>query len=259
MSFLQVSIPIGTLTSLVEDVRKQVNAGRLKPTSFGSDIERRTPELNQLISVLTLKLKRNYTRSSLLWVTFSEPCDLDKLEGEKCVFCIRTSEPVTAWWTDMVRKICMGRNDVLICEEGCLRTGMGEGGIYLILYDNVDKLQTPTTLREQSKQQNERHSVTRQARHTTIDRAIKIEEARGIITLEECQKQLAFWEKLSKEIMKKRKRELDSPAQPEIDCCCDADAMVDEGEEHTTLSMQDDYQLQLALLEDRNRKRLKRE
>lgn len=153
----------------------------------------------------------------------------------------------------------MGRNDVLICEEGCLRTGMGEGGIYLILYDNVDKLQTPTTLREQSKQQNERHSVTRQARHTTIDRAIKIEEARGIITLEECQKQLAFWEKLSKEIMKKRKRELDSPAQPEIDCCCDADAMVDEGEEHTTLSMQDDYQLQLALLEDRNRKRLKRE
>lgn len=81
MSFLQVSIPIGTLTSLVEDVRKQVNAGRLKPTSFGSDIERRTPELNQLISVLTLKLKVQFKCHPEIPLTSTDKIGIEKLHS----------------------------------------------------------------------------------------------------------------------------------------------------------------------------------
>lgn len=58
MSFLNVKIPVVTIDSLIDDIRKQVEVGRLLgDISSAEVIENPTPEVDRLIDILQTEFK----------------------------------------------------------------------------------------------------------------------------------------------------------------------------------------------------------
>ncbi|KAI1655318.1 hypothetical protein F4813DRAFT_179098 [Daldinia decipiens] len=227
MSFLNVLVPVGTLTSLVEDICKQIDVGRLEVTDVPSK-KRPTSELSQLIALLGQKLNRSFKSHTLIMMDSLEDFYLDEVEGEKCIFCIRRNQSGPAIWTDMVRECRIEENNVSLIEEGYLHAEGDDGGIYLILWplkgpeENLPAQGPP-------ERRDNRQLVAPQAQHDISDKTIEIDKARETITLEDCRKQLALWEKLDKEIRNQRKRgrDLMADSAPE-----DAIGVYDEAEEN---------------------------
>ncbi|KAI0853520.1 hypothetical protein F5Y00DRAFT_224871 [Daldinia vernicosa] len=229
MSFLNALIPVGTLTSLVEDICKQIDVGRLEVTDAPSK-KRPTPELNQLVTLLGQKLNRSFKSHTLIMMDSLEDFYLDEVEGEKCIFCIRRNQSGPAIWTDMIRECRIEENNVSLIEEGYLHAEGDDGGIYLILWP-LKEPEPEEGLAAQGppEQRDNRQLVAPPAQHDAADKAIEISRARETITLEDCRKQLALWEKLDKEIRSQRKRGRDlmaADSAPE-----DAIRVYDEAEE----------------------------
>ncbi|KAI1642659.1 uncharacterized protein F4817DRAFT_352335 [Daldinia loculata] len=204
MSLLNVLVPVGTLTSLVEDICKQIDVGRLEVTDVPSK-KRPTSELNQLVALLGQKLNRSFKSHTLIMMDSLEDFYLDEVEGEKCIFCIRKNQSGPAIWTDMVRECRIEENTVSLIEEGYLHAEGDDGGIYLILWPLKGPEESLTAQGPPERRDN-RQLVAPQAQYDVADKAIEIDRARETITLEDCRKQLALWEKLDKEIRSQRKR-----------------------------------------------------
>src|SRR5258708_25496424 len=70
MSFLNIMIPVETVTSLIEDIRKQIDVGRLETTT-GSPltVDKPTRELSRLNSIFQTELKVLNVLYSLILVT----------------------------------------------------------------------------------------------------------------------------------------------------------------------------------------------
>ncbi|KAI0105994.1 hypothetical protein F4814DRAFT_430127 [Daldinia grandis] len=215
MSFLNVLVPVGTLTSLVEDICKQIDAGRLEVTDSPSK-RRPTSELNQLVALLGQKLNRNFKSHTLIMMDSLEDFYLDEVEGEKCIFCIRRNQSGPAIWTDMVRECRIEENNVSLIEEGYLHAEGEDGGIYLVLWPLKEPEESLAAQGPLERRDN-RQLAAPQAQHDVADKAIEMDRARETITLEDCRKQLALWEKLDKEIrgQRKRGRDLMADSAPE--------------------------------------------
>jgi hypothetical protein len=57
MSFLNVLMPIETISGLVQDICNQLEAGRLEyTTGFLGDVNKPTPELQRLVKILAEQL-----------------------------------------------------------------------------------------------------------------------------------------------------------------------------------------------------------
>ncbi|KAI8956965.1 hypothetical protein F5Y11DRAFT_361245 [Daldinia sp. FL1419] len=210
MSLLNVLIPVGTLTSLVEDICKQIDAGRLEVTDSPSK-KKPTSELNQLVALLEQKLNRSFKSHTLIEMNSLEDFYLDEVEGEKCIFCIRRNESGPAIWTDMVRECRIEDNNVSLIEEGYLHAEGDDGGIYLILWPLEEPEETPGT-QEPPERRDNRQLIASQAQRSPGDKVVEADKAREVVTLEDCRRQLALWEKLDKEIRVGRKRGRDSMA-----------------------------------------------
>ncbi|KAI1804273.1 hypothetical protein F4811DRAFT_298689 [Daldinia bambusicola] len=204
MSLLNVLIPVATLTSLVGDICKQIDAGRLEVTDAPSN-KKPTAELTQLVTLLEQKLNRKFQSHSLIQMDFLEDFYLNEVEGEKCIFCIRRNESGPAIWTDMVRECRVEENNISLIEEGYLHAEGDDGGIYLILWPLKEPEESPANQGSQE-QQDKGQLVASKARYDPVDRAIEIDRAREILTPEDCRRQLALWERLDREMRRGTKR-----------------------------------------------------
>ncbi|KAI1479150.1 hypothetical protein F4774DRAFT_410225 [Daldinia eschscholtzii] len=204
MSLLNVLIPVPTLASLIEDICKQIDAGRLEVNDAPSN-KKPTSELSQLITLLGQKLNRDFKSHTLIKMDSLEDFYLDEIEGEKCIFCIRRNQSGPAIWTDMVRKCRIEENNISLIEEGYLHAEGDDGGIYLILWP-LKEPEGSSATQEPQERPDKRQLMNFQAPRNPADKARELTMAEELTTLDDCKKQSALWEKLDREIRRGKKR-----------------------------------------------------
>ncbi|KAI1464410.1 uncharacterized protein F4812DRAFT_462829 [Daldinia caldariorum] len=215
MSFLNVLIPVATLTSLVGDICKQIDAGRLEVTDAPSN-KKPTAELTQLATLLEQKLNRKFKSHTLIKMDSLEDFYLDEVEGEKCIFCIRRNESGPAIWTDMVRECRIEENNITLIEEGYLHAEGDDGGIYFILWPLKEPEESDATQGPQG-QRAKGELVASKAQYDPVDKALETNRVKEITTPEGGRRQWrlpASWERIRREAKRGKKRGSDLMADP---------------------------------------------
>ncbi|XXH06058.1 RNA polymerase II subunit A C-terminal domain phosphatase [Hypoxylon texense] len=210
MSFLKVIIPAESLKLLKHDIYRQFAAGGFRAIE-SCDKEDAAPELAQLIHTLEERLNRDFGIYNIVNVTYRRDYELKKRSREACVLCLKCNKAGPATWTDGVRECPVEHDTVLFCEEGYLYAeSLNHGGIYLILWPPVDEPEEDTGLEQEPSEQPA-------GNHGIDDGTVKSETMSPETAPEHYQSPMVLWEKLDKEIQRRRKRPWDLMAHPELE------------------------------------------